>query len=67
MTYEMVTTDNNESTIIAEDMKNRSIRLPTEMRKLPCIYWLPKLHKNPFGSRFIAASNKYTTRDTHTQ
>ena len=46
MTYEMVTKDNNESAIIGrhvEDMKNRNIRLPSEMRKLPCIYWLPKL------------------------
>ena len=32
------------------------------MRKLPCMYWLPKLHKNPFGSRFIAGSKKCTTK-----
>ena len=26
------------------------------------MYWLPKLHKNPYGSRFIAASSKCTTK-----
>ena len=69
MTYEMATKDNNESAIISrhvEDMKNRNIRLPSEMRKLPCMYWLPKLHKNPFGSRFIAASKKCTTKPLST-
>ena len=25
-------------------------------------YWLPKLHKNPYGARFIAASHKCTTK-----
>ena len=25
--------------------------------KLPTIYWLPKLHKRPYKSRFIAYSN----------
>ena len=29
---------------------------------LPSFYWLPKLHKNPYGTRFIAASNKCTTK-----
>ena len=27
-----------------------------EMKSLPSIYWSPKLHKNPIGSRFIIAS-----------
>ena len=62
MTYEMVTKDNNESAIISRHVEDRNIRLPSEMRKLPCIYWLPKLHKNPFDSRFIAASKKCTTK-----
>ena len=29
---------------------------------LPSFYWLPKLHKTPYGNRFIAASNKCTTK-----
>ena len=30
---------------------------------LPGMYWLPKLHKNPFKFRFIAASSKCTTKN----
>ncbi len=29
---------------------------------LPSMYWLPKLHKNPYKSRFIAASSRCTTK-----
>ena len=29
--------------------------------KLPTLYWLPKLHKRPYKSRFIANSSSYTT------
>ena len=29
--------------------------------KLPPIYWLPKLHKRPYKSRFIANSGSCTT------
>ena len=29
--------------------------------KLPTLYWLPKLHKRPYKSRFIANSSAYTT------
>ena len=36
--------------------------MPLDMEELPSIYWLPKLHKNPYGNRFIAASNKCTTK-----
>ena len=30
--------------------------------RLPSFYWLPKLHKTPYGTRFIAASNRCTTK-----
>ena len=29
--------------------------------KLPTIFWLPKLHKRPYKSRFIANSSSCTT------
>ena len=29
---------------------------------MPNFYWLPKMHKNPIGSRFIAASSACTTK-----
>ena len=32
------------------------------MKQLPGFYWLPKMHKNPIGSRFIAASSACTTK-----
>ena len=31
--------------------------------KLPTIYWLPKLHKRPYKSRFIANSSSCTTNE----
>ena len=30
---------------------------------LPSIYWLPKLHKRPYMSRFIANSSSFTTTE----
>ena len=45
-----------------QDMVHWDILVPNEMMQLPTMYWLPKLHKNPYGSRFIAASNKCTTK-----
>ena len=32
-------------------------------RKLPTIYWLPKLHKRPYKSRFIAYSSSSATTE----
>ena len=29
--------------------------------ELPTLYWLPKLHKRPYKSRFIAYSSSCTT------
>ena len=32
------------------------------MMQLPTFYWLPKMHKTPVGSGFIAASSSCTTK-----
>ena len=32
-------------------------------RKLPTLYWLPKRHKQPYKSRFIANSSACTTTE----
>ena len=34
-----------------------------EHSKLPTLYWLPKLHKRPYKSRFIANSSACTTTE----
>ena len=31
--------------------------------KIPTLYWLPKLHINPYKIRFIANSSSYTTTE----
>ena len=43
-------------------MVQNDIFVQEQQEHLPSFYWLPKLHKNPYGARFIAASNKCTTK-----
>ena len=43
-------------------MTKVNINVEPEREDLPSFYWLPKLHKNPYGKRFIAASNRCTTK-----
>ena len=35
---------------------SKNIRVTDDMKEIPLIYWIPKMHKNPVGSRFIAGS-----------
>ena len=55
----------SDSGCIVEDhlnyMKKGRIDVPLEMHELPRFYWLPKMHKSPYGCRFIAAG-KCTTK-----
>ena len=53
------------STLLKEHLKymrTNTINIPEEMIQLPTFYWLPKMHKTPIGSRFIAASSSCTTK-----
>ena len=43
-------------------MVRHDLRVHDKMQQLPAFYWLPKMHKNPIGSRFIAASSACTTK-----
>ena len=62
-TYEYV--DKEYTNVVTEHMSfmaSENITVQPELRHLPSFYWLPKLHKKPYGTRFIAASNKCTTK-----
>ena len=41
--------------------KQYKIDLSKHFHSLPYFHWLPKLHKRPYGSRFIAASSSCST------
>jgi len=43
-------------------MYNAKVKVTENMKRLPGFYWMPKLHKNPYGHRFIAASTSCTTK-----
>ena len=64
-----ITCDHSPNHIVRthiSDMKRSNINIPLDMEELPSVYWLPKLHKNPYSNRFIAASNKCTTKPLST-
>ena len=39
-------------------LKKHNLSLEEDHNFLPCMYWMPKLHKVPIGNRFIIASSK---------
>ena len=43
-------------------MKSLGIELSDNDKRLPYLYWTPKLHKSPVKHRFIAGSSKCTTK-----
>ena len=42
------------------------LQVVQDFQSLPIMYWMPKLHKNPIGSRFIIASKKCSTKPLST-
>lgn len=58
-TYEKVE-NRTEKQLIEEDCKTLNTKfnlpVPEASKKLPHIYWIPKLHKNPIKFRFIIAA-----------
>ncbi len=43
-------------------MKKHNISLDESQQKLPFLYWIPKMHKNPSKQRYIAASHSRSTK-----
>ena len=44
-------------------MKSLRIELSDDDKRLPYLYWTPKLHKSPVKHRFIACSSNCTTKE----
>ena len=40
-----------------------SVKAKENLDKVPTLYWLPKLHKNPYKARFIASSRSCMTTE----
>ena len=54
----------SEDTVNTHDtfMKSLGTELSDHDKRLPYLYWTPKLHKSPVKHRFIAGSSKCTTK-----
>ena len=53
---------NNDSVNVVSRHLDYMVKNGIDVGPEPSFYWLPKLHKTPYGTRFIAASNKCTTK-----
>ena len=64
-TYERTTTD--EKSIVGNHCCHITTKFAVgiieNQEKHPTLYWLPKLHKRPYNSRFIANSSSCTTTE----
>ena len=64
-TYERISTD--EKSIVDNHYchitTKFAVGISENQEKLPTLYWLPKLHKRPYKSRFIANSSSCTTTE----
>ena len=63
---EMYEKINKNQEAIVQDILEYNTRLElsngSKDKSLPIVYWIPKLHKNPVGSRFIIASKNCSTK-----
>ena len=48
--------------VVTEHLRFMTKSVEPTLHNLPAFYWLPKLHKQPYGTRIIAASNRCTTK-----
>ena len=62
-TYSLV--DSSIQDIVSSHIKYfavHNIPLPSTCQDLPRLYWIPKIHKNPYKARYIAGSRTCTTK-----
>ena len=61
-TYKRTTFDKDE---ILNNHKSfmSSLNINTKCEDLPYLYWIPKLHKNPYKERYIAGSSSCSTKE----
>ena len=46
----------------SEMCKTFDLNITVKQNSLPSMYWIPKMHKNPIGARFIVASKNCSTK-----
>ena len=64
--HNYVKVNNNSVNMVSghfDYMVKNGIDVSPEQEELPSFYWLSKLLKTPYDTRFIAASNKCTTKE----
>ena len=57
--------DKDKELIIEENIKmceKFGLNISEKQKSLPSMYWIPKMHKNPVGARFIVASKTCSTK-----
>ena len=62
--YASVPTSEHE--VVSEHIKTCEIfrvNIKITQHKLPTMYWIPKLHKNPYKARFISSASSCTTTE----
>ncbi|MCU7801043.1 MAG: hypothetical protein KZQ70_13125, partial [gamma proteobacterium symbiont of Lucinoma myriamae] len=61
-----INTSIDEKSIVDEHRQHTAkfdVSIKMNQDRLPTLYWLPKLHKNPYKARFIANSSSCTTTE----
>ncbi|WP_456235821.1 hypothetical protein [Soonwooa purpurea] len=62
-TYKISTRDPNEIILNNIELCEKlGLNMESKMKKMPTMYWIPKMHKKPIGARFIVASKVCSTK-----
>ena len=62
-TYKITTKNQEEIMFENQELcKMLKVKLSDEYNSIPNMYWIPKMHKNPIGARFIIASTNSSNK-----